>query len=121
MASDRGAIPSSQRDMGVHSPLLVHHGQVAEYREDLGLVVHRDLVVHLRFKVVEADHRRLERSYAGDLRGSYVFLGGEGRERLHDLLAHLETDEERPVRLLVEEALPQGTGSQASTLGWSLS
>jgi hypothetical protein len=107
--------------MGVEPGTFLHHGQVAQERQDLGVPSHRDAVILATLGVEVAEDRLAERPDALEPGGTQAVLSGERGQALDGFLAALESDQERPLGLLLEETGPQGTGSQAATFGWSLS
>ena len=121
MPAQRRAVPPAEGDVGVEPGTLLHHGQVAQERQDLGVPGHREAVVLAALGVEVAEDRLAERPDALDSRATQTVLPGERGQALDRFLASLESDQERALGLLLKESRPQGTGSQAATFGWSLS
>jgi hypothetical protein len=121
MPPQRGAVPPTEGDVGVEPGTLLGHGQIAQEGQDLGVPGHWDAVVLAALGVEVSEDRLAERADALDPRGAQTVLPGERGQALDGFLAAFESDQEGALRLVQEEARPQGTGSQADTLGWSLS
>jgi hypothetical protein len=107
--------------VSVEPRTLLCDGQVAQERHDLGVTGHRDAVVLATLGVEVSQDRFAERPDALNPGGTDAVLSGERGQALDGFLAALESDQERAFGRVAEETGPQGTGSQAATLGWSLS